>query len=850
MSLQNLIFAGRTLRKSPIFTLTAVITIALGVGASAAIFSVTNAVLLRPLPYKNPSQLVVACSDFHVRHIHDFPFSNEDYMDMRDGMTNVFQDMAGVFTFNLVLPLADGTPEQVKAAVVTTNFFDLIGARIVRGRDFNSQDGLPQPPPPAPGTTPTGAPPPQLPTMAILSYEYFQSRFGGDPSIIGHTIQTQGALSPVIVGVLAPHFQLYFPPEAETDPDPQIWIANRLNYDNQNRNSVSIHAVGRLKPGVVLAAAQASADNVAAEAQKNFLIERTAGYAIRLEPMRANLVSEVRPTILALMGAVIFLLLIACANVANLLLVRASLRERELAVRAAMGAGRWQLVRQMLTEALVLATLGAAGGLGLAWAGIQELLVLAPANLPRMDTIRIDFAVLVFTAVAALAAAGIFGMISAWRASRPNIANVLGGSSRNEGLTSGGLLRKLVVVVEVALCFVLLVGSGLMFRSFRDLQRTNPGYDPRGLLTFQLLGNLGGQTPEARTAAVRQIEQRLQAIPGVQSVTAATPFPLDGTFSPIRWGNLDAGNDASKFQATDFQFVVPGYFEVMHIPLISGRTFTDADNTPLPDAVLQATLRQGKSPCTVAPGSCVVVIDDELAQKAYPNGSAVGKQILIRVRTPEAEPVEVIGVVAHTRDESLAVPGREQVYFTDAFVGAGAVAGWAIRARGSEERFGNEIRSTIKAINPHLLIAQMQPMDAVVEHAQAGTRFSLLLIGVFAVIAALLAAVGLYGVLSTVVRQRTAEIGVRMALGAERARIFKLIVGQGLRLTAVGIAAGLVAAFVLTRLMASMLVGVKATDPLTFLTMSIVFIVIAGVASWLPAWRAARVDPNDALRVQ
>ncbi|HEV2490135.1 MAG TPA: ABC transporter permease [Candidatus Acidoferrales bacterium] len=845
MSLQDFKIAARTLRKSPIFTLTAVLTIALGVGASTAIFSVTNAVLLKPLPYKDPGQLVVACSDFHVRHIRDFPFSNEDYIDMRDGMTNVFQGMAGVFTFNLILPHADGTPEQVKAAVVTTNFFNLMGERIVRGRDFNGEDGLPQPPPPAPGTTPAGTPPPRLPTMAILSYEYFQSRFGGDPSIIGRSIQTQGALSPVIVGVLAPHFQVYFPPEAETDPDPQIWIANRLNYDNRNRNGVSIHAVGRLKAGVSLAAAQSSADNVAAEARKNFLIERTAGYAIRLEPMRANLVSEVRPTILALMGAVIVLLLIACANVANLLLVRASLRERELAVRAAMGAGRWQLIRQMLTEAFVLAALGAMGGLALASAGIRELLAVAPANLPRMDVIRMDSAVLVFTAVAALVAAGIFGMISAWRASRPNIANVLGGSSRNEGLTSGGLLRKLVVVVEVALCFVLLVGSGLMFRSFRDLQRIKPGYDARGLLTFQILGNRGQNTSAVRAAFIKQIQQRLQALPGVQSVTAATPFPLDGTFSPIRWGDINAGTDPSKFQATDFQFVLPGYFETMRIPLIAGRTFTDADNEPIPDNVLRS-----QTPGTLAPGRSLVVIDEELAQKAFPNESAVGKQILIRVRTPEAEPVEVIGVVAHTRDESLSVAGREQVYFPDAFVGSGVVTSWAIRASGNEERFGNEIRSTIKEIDSHLLVTQMQPMEAMVEHAQAGTRFSLLLIGVFAVIAALLAAVGLYGVLSTVVRQRTAEIGVRMALGAEPLGIFKLIVGQGLRLTAVGVGVGLMAAFALTRLMASMLVGVKATDPLTFATMVVLFFVIAGLSTWVPAWRAASVDPNEALRVQ
>lgn len=843
MSLQDVKFAGRTLRKSPVFTLTAVLTIALGVGASTAIFSVTNAVLLKPLPYKNPNQLVVACEDLRVRHIRDLPFSNEDYMDLRDGTKSAFQDMAGVFTFKFILPLADGTPEQARIAVVTTNFFDLMGARIAYGRDFTSQDGLPQPPPPAPGTAQAGAPP-RLPVMAILSYDYFQSRYGGNPAVIGQTIHTQAqGLSPVIVGVLAPGFRLYFPPEAETETDPELWIANRLRYDNRNRNTFSIRAIARLKDGVSLAAAQAPTDNVTAESRKNYLINRTAGYAVRLEPMRKHLVSEVQPTILALMGAVIFLLLIACANVANLLLVRASLRERELAVRAAMGASPWHLARQMLTEALLLAALGAVGGLALAWAGIRELLAVAPVNLPRMDTIRIDAPVLLFTVVAALVAAAVFGLVSALRASRPNVASLLGGSSRNEGLTSGGLLRRLVVVIEVALCFVLLVGSGLMFRSFRDLEHINPGFDPHGLLTFQVLGTLGGQTSASRAAAVREIQRRLQAIPGIESVAGSDLFPLAGGFSPIRWGTLDAAADASKFQATNPEFVLPGYFQTLHIPLIAGRTFTDDDNTPLPDAAFQSNDFSKV-------GHKVVVIDEDLAKKAFPNGSAVGKQILIRTRTPEAEPVEVIGVVAHTRDESLSVPGREEVYFPDGFGGSGNEQQWTIRTSGNPARYGNEIRATIKQYNSTLLVTEMQTADQLVEKAEAGTIFSLLLIGVFAVIAMLLAAVGLYGVLSTVVRQRTAEIGVRMALGAQPAGIFRLIVGQGLRLTAVGIVAGFIGAFALTRLMTTMLVGVKATDPATFVTMAIVFFLIAAVSSWVPAWRAASVDPNEALRQQ
>ena len=827
MPLRDLIFAGRTLRKSPVFSIAAALTIALGVGASTAIFSVMNAVLLRPLPYKDPDRLIIACSDMRTRSVRDFPFSNANYIDMRDGTKNVFDDMAGVFTGRVILPREDGTPEQVRIASVTTNFFPLMGARLKYGRDFTDADGIPQPAPPAAGAQAAAPPPPQLPTIAILSYEYFQRRFGGDPSVIGKVIVNSGGFTPQIVGVLAPHFQLYFPPSANEEAEPEIWIANRLAYDAANRNGVSIRAIARLKEGVTFEQAQSAADIVAADARKNFLIEQTAGYAIRLEYLRQHLVSEVRPAILALMGAVIFLLLIACANVANLLLVRASLRHRELSVRAALGATWWDLARQMLTESLLLAFLGSLAGLGLAWIGIHELLAIAPANLPRLDSIQIDSTVLIFTAAAGLIAGCIFGLASAWRAARPNVMNVLRGTSRNAGLASGGPLRKLVVIVEVALSFVLLIGSGLMFRSFLQLQRIDPGFDSRGLLTFQVLGNDFGNTPEKRSAFMRQITQRLGAIAGVQSVAGSSPFPLTGGFSPIRWGTGEALSDPSKFQAADFEFVLPGYFEAMRVPLLAGRTFTDDDNVP---------------------NRNLVVIDKQLADKAFPNQSAVGKRILIRVRTPEAEWVEVIGVVAHQREESLADRGREQVYFTDAFVGAGAVNSWAIRVSGDPSSFGGDVRSAINAVDPHLLVAEMQPMSSWIDKAQAGTRFSLLLIGVFAVIAVLLAGVGLYGVLATVVRQRTAEIGIRMALGAVPTNIFKLVVGEGLGLTAFGIGAGAIAAFVLTRGMTTMLVGVKATDPETFGGMAVLFFLIAAVSSWLPARRAAGLDPTVALR--
>ena len=826
MPLRDLAFAGRTLRKSPIFALTAAATIALGVGAITAIFSVTNAVLLRPLPYQNPDQLVIIPTDMRNRGVKDFPFSNANFIDLREATKGEFQGLAGVFTFPNTLTGDDGMPEQVHMGFVTTNYFQLVGARIAFGRDFSDEDGQPQPPPPAPGT-PSATPPQRLPIMAIVSYEYFQRRFGSNPAVLGQSLNKGKPFSPRIVGVLAPHFQIYFPPSADLEAAPDIWIANRLGYDAAQRNSVSMHVIGRLKPGITIGRAQSAADQVAAEARKNFSILNTAGYVIRVEPMRQHLVSEVRPAILALMGAVIFLLLIACANVANLLLVRASLRQRELAIRSAIGASWWDLGRQILSEALLLAAIGAVGGLGIAWLGIHELLAIAPAQLPRLDTIRIDSTVLIFTMASSLVAAAIFGLAPTWRAARPDVMIVLRGTSRSEGLATGGLSRKIVVGLEVALAYVLLIGSGLMVRSFLELQRIDPGFNPHGLLTFQVQSDRFFQTQQERAVAIRQLEDRLRAIPGVQSVTAANPFPLTGGFSPIRWGTEEALADASKFMAVDPIIVLPGYFETMHTSLLDGRTFTDDDNQS---------------------GRTYAIADKILADRAYPNQSAVGKRILIRIQTPEPVRVEIIGIVAHERGVSLSAPGREQVYLTDAYIGSGATDHWALRIGTDPSKYANDVRAAIKAFDPHLLITDMQPMDAVMEKAQASTRFSLLLIGAFAVIAALLAGVGLYGVLATVVRQRTAEIGVRMALGAPPGNIFQLVVGQGLRLTAMGIAAGLIAAFVLTRGLTTMLVGVKAADPTTYSAMAALFFIIAAMASWLPAWRAASLDPTAALR--
>jgi len=827
--LNDFSYAFRTLRKSPIFTITVVVTIALAIGASTAIFSVTDGVLLRQLPYKDPERLVLARGDLQKRDVKDFPLSNADYLDLRNGAKNNFDDFAAVNTFRFTLPGLDGTPERVRVAAVSTNFFQMMGGSIVAGRGFEDADGTPQPQPPAApgGNGPAANAPPPLPTNVILSNDYFQQRFGGDSSIIGKPLPVSAAFGPppIIVGVLAPGFELLFPPKANLEQFPSVWIAARIPYDVANRNNVQWRVIGRLKPGVSIAQAQAEAETIAQKIRDENTIARTAGQYFQLVPMKQHLVDEVRPTILALMGAVIFLLLIACANVANLMLVRAASRERELAVRAALGAGWWQLVRQTLAEAIVVAALGTAIGIGLAYLGIRQLLAIAPENLPRLNAISIDVKVLGFAILAGLVSAVLFGAIPAVRTAKPNLMETLRAAGRTGALGAAGL-RSAVVVVEVALAFVLLIGSGLMFRTFLNIQRVNLGFNPQGLLTFQLLGNIGNSPQEAANYK-RQLRQQLSAIPGVKSATASSPLPLAGGFSPVRWGGAEAQSDPSKFQAADLQIVLPGYFEAMGTTVLAGRTFTEEDSTP---------------------DRNMLIVDQALAAKAFPNESAVGKRILFRVRTQEAQWGEIVGVVAHQRNTSLIEPGREQLYVADGYVNHRAANWWALRTDGDPAALSASVREVVRKAGGETFINQMQPMDTLVVKAQAQTRFSLLLIGVFSTIAALIAGVGLYGVLATSVRQRTAEIGVRMALGAAPSRIFRLMVGKGLYLSAIGIAIGLVAAFVLTRVLASMLVEVRPTDPVTFAAVAVLFLVIALMASWLPARRASGLDPTAALR--
>ncbi|HEY2378630.1 MAG TPA: ABC transporter permease [Gemmatimonadaceae bacterium] len=823
--LKDIKFAMRSLRKNPAFAATALLTLALGIGASTAIFSVVNSVLLRPLPYPHADRLVLVWGELRARSLPNFPFSPPDFKDLKDQGT-LFQDFAAVTTGRGTVTGNGGDPEQVSTAGATTNIFRLLGGRIEVGRDFTDNDGMPQPRPPQPVAGVAPAPPgPRLPLIAILSHEFWERRFGGDRTILGKAIDVGGA-SATVVGILQPGFELLFPPKASIEPTPDIWFAQRIDYENSSRKNVFLRVIGRMKPGVTMAQAQAQADGIAADLRRRFPIDQTANFNIDVDGMHENMVAEVKPAILALMGAVVFVLLIACANVANLLLVRSSVRERELAVRAALGGSPWRLVRQMFAESLLLAGGGALLGLALAQLGIRLLIAMAPANLPRLDTVSLDPFVLSFTITCAVVSAVLFGVVPAWRASRPDLADVLRAAGRSPGLGGAKLLRNGVVTAEVALSFVLLIGSGLMVRSFVALSHVDPGYDPDRVLTFTLV-NPRLNKPDEQAVFKDNVHERLGALPGVRGVTVTSVLPLDGSLSNARYGTAEAAADPAKFKQATTIAVYPGYFETMRTRLIAGRTFTSVDNRD---------------------SARVIIVDKLLAAKAFPNRNAVGQRLLVRVRTEEPEWFDVIGIVDHERHESLATNGPEEMFFTDGIFNHFAATTWVVRTNVDPTTLAAPIRAVIREMDPSLLVANVKPYSAYVDRAMAQTRFSLVLIGVFATIAVILASVGLYGVLSTLVRMRTAEIGLRMAFGAQQWSIMRLIVGQGLRLSAMGIVIGGASAFALTRAMRSMLVEVTPSDPLTFVAIVVLFVAIAVLASWMPARRAAALDPTIALR--
>jgi putative ABC transport system permease protein len=818
--------AIRTLRKAPTFSLTAILTIALGIGASATIFSVVNAVLLKPLPYRGGERLVYVWADLRNRNVSDFPWAPGDVWDTQQ-QADLFAGVAGVFTGRTFLRAEGMEPEQVITANGTTNMLRVLGARVAIGRDFVEGDAaLPPPPPPVEPGAVQGPPPPPIPITAIISDGLWKRRYGGDPAIVGQIVPFgNGNGRAHIIGVLEPGVELLFPDGVAVERHPDVFTVPRFDFAGANRSNVSLRVFGRLNDGVTVEQAQAQVDQIAAELRKRFPTKETAGLFFRVERMHPGLVEDVRPAIVALMGAVIFVLLVACANVANLLLVRAGSREREFAVRAALGGSRRRLVRQVLVESFVLAMAGAIAGLVLAEGGVRVLLAIGPEELPRLDTVTVDWNVAAFAGLAAVVAALLFGAVPAVRASRPTLVDAL----RTGGRTTGGgtrWLRDGVVLAEVALSFVLLIGSGLMVRSFIALHSTRPGYDYQNLLTFFAPSGRPRQPEDAR-AFLQQVTDRLAATPGVLEVSGTSSVPLDG-FNPFaRWGTEDAVADPSKFQQMAAIFIRDNYFSLMRTRILEGREFTRDDH--------DQEIRR-------------IIIDDVIARKAFGEQPAVGRRLLARVNTDEAQWYDVVGVVQHQRRVTLAEDGSGSIFFPEGHIGPGAAGRWILRTAADPMSVLPAVRGELSKLDPTIALSQVESVQALVDRAMAPTRFALVLIGVFAGVAALLASVGLYGVLAGVVRQKTGEIGVRMAFGAPTASIFSEFIGRGLKLAGVGVVIGGLAALGFTRWMSSLLVGVTATDPATYAAIAVLFLAVAVLACWIPARRAANLSPVVALR--
>ena len=813
-------YAWRTLRRDPGFTLVAALTLALGIGASTAIFSVVRTVLLAPLPYEDPQELALIWSEMRNRDVLHFVSSPPDFMDLRE-QADLFEEIGAVFSFQQPLTDPGTDPAQVGVGMVTDNFFDLLGVSPVLGRDFEPEDAIPNEAGVQPGQ------PGALPIITILSHGLWEQRYGADPAVIGRVVSLGGAPAEV-VGVMPEGFELLLPATATSaSQDVDIWAAARIDYPSAPRNNVFLLPLGRLRDGVTPEQAQAQVDRIAARFRESDPIKASADYNLRVEPLHRDLTAGVRPILLALLGTVFFVLLIACANVANLLLVRASRRDRELAVRAALGGTRRRLIRQMLLESVMLAGLGALGGVVLANFGIRLLPLLQPGDLPRVGEVGIDGTVLAVTALAALSAALVFGLVPALQSS----GTALGDSLKDRGTASPSPTRRFlqngVVVAEVALSVVLLIGAGLMVRSFNELNRVEPGYATDDVLTFSL-ALPPGQYPDAeeREVLMDRLQEGIEAIPGVLRASSAFPLPLSGTAFNGRFGPEEAIADPEAFGQADYRSVRLGFFEAMGTRLLEGRVLNEADH---------------------AEGAARVVVDQVLADRLWPGESAVGRTFLVRAITPEPVPVEVVGVVEHQRSQDLARVGMPTVFFTDRYMGTFA-GSWAVRTGVDPSSLVPRIRDVVAEVDPDLPMADVQTMGAYVDEAMAPTRFALTLIGIFGLMALVLASVGLYGVLSYVVRQRTAEIGVRMAFGAEGGSITRLVVGQGLGLTVIGVAAGVGAAFGLTGFLESLMVGISPTDPITFGGISLLFVAVAAVACYVPARRAARLDPVSALR--
>jgi putative ABC transport system permease protein len=803
---QDLRHGARSLFKRPTFTIVAVITLALGIGANTAIFSVVHAVLLQSLPYPDADRLVMVWETRRSNPAGQNVINMGNFFDWKE-QNRVFEDMAA-FRDTSVNMTSDGAPEEIPSQIATTSLFNILGVKPVLGRTFAPDEGKPG-----------------QPGVAVISFGLWQRRFGGDPRIIGRKLTLSGN-EVTVIGVMPADFKWNVSASSLPTQMAEIWFPWQVEEQTRQRRGRGSLAVARIKAGVSMEQAQAEMSAVHSRIERQYP-EFNAGWGVNLVPLRAQFAGKIRLALLTLLGAVGMVLLIACANVANLLLARSSARQREMAVRAALGAARSRIIRQLLTESLLLAALGGLAGLTLASWGSDMLIALAPPDLLNLPQARLNAAALGFTLGITLATGIIFGLAPAFDATRLNLCESLKEGGKSAGGMRAQRLRNSMVVIEVALALVLLVGAGLFIRSFARLQGVDPGFNAQNVLTMRV--SLPGRkydNDQKRVAFFRQAVAQMQALPGVESVGAVNSLPFaafhSGTSMDIEGRPLLPVAQKLK---TGVIVTDANYFRAMRIPLKRGRLFTDQE---------AAEMRH------------VVVINEMFARQHFPNEDPLGRRATIYMKD-DNQPCEIIGVVGDSKHMNLDGEVRPMAYWPHPELGASSMT-FVIRTRDDAAAVTSSARNVISALDPEQPVADARTMESLIGTSVSRARFNTLLLTIFAIVALLLAGVGIYGVMAYSVAQRTQEIGVRMALGARTVDALWLVVRRGMALAFAGVVIGLAASFALMRLIKALLFDVSATDPLTFAGVPLLLAIVALLACLIPALRAAKVDPMVALR--
>jgi putative ABC transport system permease protein len=807
--LQDLRYGLRLLAKSPGFTAVAVLTLALGIGANTAIFSVVDASFLARLPYSQPDRLLMVWENNSSHGSVRNTVSPGNFLYWQENNT-VFEQLAGFWDMRVNLT-GNGSPEQIPAQAVTPNLFPMLGVGAALGRPFMAEEGQPG-----------------KDNVVLLSYGLWQRRFGGDPDVIGRKIALDGQVL-TMVGVMPRGFQLFVRENSLTGESAELWEPIAFRPADRIPAGRFMMSIGRLKPGVSLAQARSQLNSLAANLATQYPAFDT-GWGTTLVPLRDQFVNEIRQALLVLLGAVGLVLLIACANVADLLLGHASARSREVAIRASLGASRWRTARQFLTEGLLLAAIGGAAGVLLANWGTALLLALSPKGLLDAQNVRLDFRVLAATMALTVLTGILFGLAPALAATRTSPGESLKGGDRQFGGSArANRVRNFLVEAEIALALVLLTGAGLLVKSFLRLQASPLGFDPRNLLTVKV--DLSGPTyamDAARTVFFGELIARVKSLPGVESASANSFLPLTGSGAATEF-NIE-GRPAPRpgdEPTTDVRVIEPDYFRTMRIPLLRGRLFTARE---------------------AAEESHVVIISDAMARQFFPAEDPIGKRVTIDMKEKNV-PSEIVGVVGDIKLDGFASGPRAVAYWPHPELPVSSMS-LVVRSASDPSQLAGSIRAMALSLDPDQPISDARTMDAWMADSLAQARFNTLLLGIFSGAALLLAVVGIYGVMAYSVTQRAHEMGIRMAVGAEPRDIFRLVVGQGMRLVLAGAALGLVASLMLTRLLASLLFGTAPTDPLTFAAVVLLLMGVALAACYIPARRAMRVDPVVPLRYE